>query len=83
MKETVTLGSIYELQGFRDEAIAIYKKVLSKDPTNTDAKLALKRLSGQKKRFVGVNDTMKRFFIDMDNQFEFNEFERWLTKIWR
>jgi len=81
--ETVTLASIYELQGLESEAIEIYKKVLQKDPSNKDAIMALERLGGNRKTFSGVNNQMKDFFVSMHSDIEYLEFERWLLKIWR
>ncbi len=80
--KTVTLANIYELQGLKEEALEIYKEVLKKDPQNSEAKIAIRRLSGMRKKFLGVDEDMKNFFIKMDNDVEFNEFERWLAKIW-
>jgi len=80
--KTVTLASIYELQGLKEEALEIYKEVLKKDPNNQEAKVAIRRLSGIRKKFLGVNENMKDFFIKMDSEVEFNEFERWLLKLW-
>lgn len=77
---TVTLASIYELQGFREEALDIYKEILKKDPDNKEARVAIKRLSGIHKKFSGVDEQMKDFFINMEDEVEFLEFERWL--IW-
>jgi tetratricopeptide (TPR) repeat protein len=79
---TLTLASVYELQGLKDEALEIYKEILKKDPHNKEAKVAIRRLSGIRKKFAGVNEEMKRFFITMDSEVEFMEFERWLVKIW-
>jgi hypothetical protein len=81
MIQTITLASIYELQGFKKEAILVYKNILQKEPDNTDAKLGLRRLSGIKRKFSGVNENMKNFFINMDTNKEFEEFERWL--LWK
>ncbi len=78
--KTLTLASIYELQGLKSEALEIYKEILKEDPNNKEAKIAIKRLSGIKKSFDGVNEQMKQFFIKMDSEIEFREFERWL--IW-
>ncbi|MDF1874910.1 hypothetical protein JHD48_04100 [Sulfurimonas sp. SAG-AH-194-I05] len=80
--QTLTLANIYELQGLKEEALDIYKEVLKKDPSNSDAKIAIRRLSGMRKKFLKVNAEMKDFFIKMDNEIEFNEFERWLLKSW-
>ncbi len=80
--KTLTLASIYELQGLKDEALEIYKDILKENPNNKDAKIAIKRLSGIRRNFEGVNEEMKEFFVRMDSDPEFREFERWMLKIW-
>lgn len=80
--QTLTLANIYELQGLKEDALEIYKEILKKDPTNTDAKIAIRRLSGMRKKFLGVNNEMKAFFVQMDEEAEFIQFERWLMKAW-
>jgi len=80
--KTLTLANIYELQGLKEEALEIYKEILKKDPSNSDAKIAIRRLSGMRKKFLNVNTQMKEYFIKMDEEIEFNEFERWLLKLW-
>ena len=80
--QTLTLANIYELQGLKEEALGIYKEVLKKDPQNSDAKIAIRRLSGMRKKFLNVNSQMKEFFLKMDTEVEYNEFERWLLKAW-
>ena len=80
--QTLTLANIYELQGLTEEALEIYKEILKKDPLNSDAKIAIKRLSGVRKKFSNVNTQMKEFFLKMEADVEFNEFERWLLKSW-
>jgi len=80
--KTLTLANIYELQGLKEEALDIYKEVLKKDPHNSDAKIAIRRLSGMRKKFLKVNSEMKEYFLKMENDVEFNEFERWLLKAW-
>ncbi len=79
--QTLTLASIYELQGLKDEALEIYKNILKDDPQNSEAKIAIRRLSGIRKRFLGVNEQMKEFFVSMDSDVEFLEFERWLVQL--
>ena len=79
--KTLTLANIYELQGFKEEALDIYKEILENDPQNSEAKIAIRRLSGMRKKFLNVNTQMKDFFVKMDSDVEFNEFERWLVKI--
>jgi tetratricopeptide (TPR) repeat protein len=80
--QTLTLANIYELQGLKEEALEIYKEILKKDPSNSDAKIAIRRLSGMRRKFLGVNQQMKEFFVTMDESVEYNEFERWLLKLW-
>ncbi len=79
--KTLTLASIYELQGLKEEALEIYKDILKSDPENKEAKIAIKRLSGIRKKYLHVNEEMKEFFINMDSEVEFLEFERWLSKL--
>ena len=77
---TLTLASIYELQGLKDDALGIYKDILKENPNNKEAKLAIKRLSGIRKKFSNVNKEMKNFFVQMNDKAEYLEFERWLCK---
>lgn len=78
--QTLTLANIYELQGLKEEALEIYKELLKKDPNNSEAKIAIRRLSGMRKKFLNVNTQMKEYFLKMDSEVEFKEFERWLLK---
>ena len=80
--QTLTLANIYELQGLKEEALEIYKNILKKDPNNAEAKVAIRRLSGVRKKFLKVISQMKEFFVKMDTDVEFKEFERWLLKGW-
>lgn len=80
--QTLTLANIYELQGLKEDALEIYKEILKKDPNNSDAKIAIRRLSGMRKKFLGVNSEMKAFFVQMDEEAEFIQFERWLLRAW-
>jgi tetratricopeptide (TPR) repeat protein len=79
---TLTLASVYELQGLKEEALEIYKEILKKEPNNKEAKVAIRRLCGIRKKYLGVNEEMKTFFITMDSDVEFMEFERWMAKLW-
>ena len=80
--KTLTLANIYELQDLKEVALEIYKEILKKDPSNSDAKIAIRRLSGMRKKFLNVNTQMKEYFLKMEEEIEFNEFERWLLKLW-
>jgi len=60
--QTLTLANIYELQGLKEEALEIYKEVLKKDPSNTDAKIAIRRLSGMRKKVSWCQQRDERVF---------------------
>ncbi|PAF53586.1 hypothetical protein BKH42_05240 [Helicobacter sp. 13S00482-2] len=77
---TITLASIYELQGFKNEALEIYKDILKKDPNNKEAQDAYNRLSEKPKTFEGVNLKAKDFFIKASTHQELKTFERWLMQ---
>ena len=79
MVKTITLAAIYELQGLKEEALEIYKEVLAKEPENKEARVAIRRLSGMRRKFSGANREMVEFFTKMDSDVEFAEFERWLV----
>ena len=78
MVKTITLAAIYELQGLKEEALEIYKEILEREPDNKEARVALRRLSGMRRKFSGANREMVEFFTKMDSDVEFAEFERWL-----
>lgn len=80
--KNLTLAEVYELQGLKDEALEIYKDMLSENPDNLDAQRGIKRLRGLREEFSGVDKKMLNFFVDMDTKTEFVEFERWLLKLW-
>lgn len=79
--KTLTLASIYELQGLYEEAVEIYAEILDKDPQNTQAKVALARLLVQRKNFGKADSDWLDLFIKMDSELEFAEFERWLCAL--
>ncbi len=79
---TLTKANIYEIQGYKAEALEIYKSILEKNPYNAQAKEAIQRLIGVRKKYGDVNEEMRDFFVNINSQIEINEFERWLSKIW-
>lgn len=81
MKNTITEALIYEAQGFRDDALAVYTNILKKQPDNKEALKAIRRLSGLRRRDSSVNEQMCEFFVNMKTDEEINEFKRWLVKI--
>ncbi len=80
MFKTLTLASIYEIQGFKNEALVIYEEILKKDPQNFEAKQAVLRLKNPKKEFSGVNQKAKQLFIHAKSNEELKTFERWLMQ---
>lgn len=78
MIKTATLAAVYESQGLKDDALKIYEELLEKDPQNKEARIAVKRLKGIKEKYSGVNKEMLDFFIQMNTEIEYAEFERWL-----
>lgn len=80
--KTLTLANIYEIQGHRHEAAEIYKEILKLNPDNVEARVALHRLTSNRKRYGKANSDMLDLFIKMDSKVEFNEFERWLLQLW-
>ncbi|AWI34496.1 hypothetical protein CDV25_06765 [Helicobacter apodemus] len=82
MMKTLTLASIYEIQGYKHEATEIYKTILQGDPNNAEAKIALRRLMSDRKSYGKADVAMLNLFVQMDSEVEFNEFERWLLQVW-
>jgi tetratricopeptide (TPR) repeat protein len=80
--KTLTLANIHESQGYRDEAIKIYKDILAEDPENEAALLALQRLTKKRRSFLGVNQKKKYFFSRMSKKEQYIQFEKWLGAPW-
>lgn len=77
---TVTLARLYEDQGHKEDALAIYQEILEDDPSNKEAQEAVNRLSGRQKSFAGVDDRKLNYFIKMEKEEDILKFERWLAK---
>ncbi len=75
---TTILASIYEIQGYKQEAMLIYEEILRKDPNNNEAKAALTRLKMQKYEFLGVNTDKLQLFVNAHTQKEYQKLEEWL-----
>ena len=58
MRGTITEALIYENQGLRDEALEVYKNILKNDPSNQEARSAIRRLSGLKRKDGETNEQM-------------------------
>lgn len=80
--KSLTLASILEFQGHKEDALAMYRDLLKEEPSNKEAQAAIRRLSGMHKRYQGVDTQMKEYFINMSSDDEIKEFERWLLGLW-
>ncbi|NPA54891.1 MAG: tetratricopeptide repeat protein [Epsilonproteobacteria bacterium] len=78
MQRNKTYAKILEQQGFFDEAYQIYKELLQVSPNDTQIKQALRRLKKLRTKFIGVNEKQRDFFVQMQTDEEFREFEEWL-----
>ncbi|WP_457564667.1 tetratricopeptide repeat protein [Caminibacter sp.] len=79
MPLTKTYAKILESQGFKYEALEIYKKLLKKYPNDKELIESIKRLQTRRK-FDGVN-VIKLKEFDNINQKNRYEFEKWLSEI--
>ena len=83
MRGTITEALIYENQGLRDEALEVYKNILMRDPNNQEARSAIRRLSGLKRKNGETNEQMLEFYLKLKENDDagIREFKRWLIKI--
>ena len=83
MRGTITEALIYENQGLRDEALEVYKNILMRDPNNQEARSAIRRLSGLKRKNGETNEQMIEFYLNLKENDDagIREFKRWLIKI--
>ena len=83
MRGTITEALIYENQGLRDEALEVYKNILMRDPNNQEARSAIRRLSGLKRKTGETNEQMLEFYLNLKENDDagIREFKRWLIKI--
>ncbi|MBP3675600.1 MAG: hypothetical protein J6I71_03940 [Campylobacter sp.] len=83
MRGTITEALIYENQGLRDEALEVYKNILMRDPSNQEARSAIRRLSGLKRKNGETNEQMLEFYLNLKENDDagIREFKRWLIKI--
>jgi len=79
MPLTKTYAQILESQGFKSEAIEIYKKLLEKNPDDKEIKEALNRLK-KRKKFKDVNVLKLKEFDNINQKNRF-QFENWLKEI--
>ena len=66
-------------QGFKSEAIEIYKKLLEKNPNDEEIKKSLNSLL-KRKKFKGTNILKLKEFDNINQKNRF-EFEKWLKEL--
>ena len=75
MPLTKTYARILESQGFKKDALEIYKKLLKLNPNDKELKKNIKRLQ-ERKKFEGVNILKLEEFdkINEKNRFDFENY---------
>ena len=79
MDKILKKALLAELKGLNQEALALYKYILKKNPNSKEVSLAINRIVGNRKRFLGV-DKLKRDMFIYSKIDELEEFEKWLIK---
>ncbi len=79
MPLTKTYARILESQGFKNEALEIYQKLLKQNPKDKELIENINRLL-QRKKFNGVNMLKLKEFDSLNEKNRF-EFEKWLKEM--
>jgi len=79
MPLTKTYALILEFQGFKEEALSIYQKLLEKYPNDKEIIDSINRLT-KRKKFKDVNILKLKEFENIDENSRF-EFEKYLKEI--
>ena len=79
MPLTKTYALILESQGFKEEALSIYQKLLEKFPNDKEIIESINRLT-KRKKFKDVNILKLKEFENIDENSRF-EFEKYLKEI--
>jgi len=79
MPLTKTYARILESQGFKKEALSVYKKLLKLNPNDKEIIEAIQRLS-KRKKFKGVNILKLKEFDEINQKNRF-EFEKYLSEM--
>ncbi|RDU54220.1 hypothetical protein CQA49_05380 [Helicobacter sp. MIT 00-7814] len=80
--KTITLATIYENQGLKDDALQIYEYILSANPNNEEARLGVERLKGQegKKYESKANAQWLEVFANIADSNQNKKFQQWLLQ---
>jgi len=79
MPLTKTYARILESQGFKNEALGVYKKLLKINPEDKEIIEAIERLS-KRKKFKGVNILKLKEFDEINQKNRF-KFEKYLSEM--
>jgi len=74
-----TYAEILISQGFKSEAVEVYRKLLEKNPDDSEIKEALERLM-KRKKFEGVNVLKLKEFENINQKTRY-QFEEWLKDL--
>lgn len=82
--KTITLATIYENQGLKDDALQIYEYILSANPNNEEARLGVERLKGRKyegeKYESKANAQWLEVFANITDSKQNKKFQQWLLQ---
>ena len=78
MQQTKIYAQILENQGYKNEALEIYKELLNENPEDKELIEAIDRLT-KKKKFDGVNLIKLKEFENVTQKNRY-EFEKWLSE---
>ena len=77
--KTKIYAKLLESQGFKEEALKIYRLLLKENKNDKEIIETIKRLKTRKK-FNGVNIVKLKKFNEINDENRY-EFEKWLSKI--
>ncbi|TLD97592.1 hypothetical protein LS71_002270 [Helicobacter jaachi] len=78
--KTTLLAQIYEMQGLKEDALKIYRDILSSEPDNREAQAAIERLLSTKRHFPSPNLAQLELFSNPRNEEDLLQFQRWLLE---
>lgn len=77
--KTITLATIYENQGLKEDALKIYQDILELQPDNEEARLGIARLGNAPVQFVGDSEWLE-VFNQITNPAQNQKFQEWLLQ---
>lgn len=77
--KTITLATIYENQGLKEDALKIYQDILELQPDNQEARLGVIRLSTNNTSTL-ANPQWLEVFAQLANPAQNKKFQEWLLQ---